>query len=69
VPDPLTVRSVNLTTPLTALTVVVPLKVPLPLAIAAVTATVDVVTRVFVESRTSTTGCGDNGDPDAAPPG
>lgn len=44
-PDPTMLRSENVATPLTAVTVMVPLNVPLPLAIATVTAAEDVVAR------------------------
>ena len=51
-PTPSIRRSVNVTTPRTAFTVLVPSSAPVPLAIATVTAAVDVVTRLLLASRT-----------------
>src|ERR1035437_139658 len=56
-PDPLILRLVKVATPFTALTVVVPASVPVPDAIAAVTAFVAPATFVPLPSRISTTGC------------
>ena len=68
-PDPVMARSVNVTTPFTALTVVVPDSVPVPLITVAVTGIVDDVTRLFPASRTRTTGWMANTFPETAPAG
>jgi hypothetical protein len=61
------VRSVNVATPLDVETVVVPASVP-PLA-DAVIETFAVVTTLFPESRTLTTGCVERAAPAVAPTG
>ena len=66
---PLTRKSENVATPFTALTVVVPVSVPLPLATAAVTAADDVDTRASFASRIWTAGCVPRKTPLTAPPG
>ena len=68
-PAPFTTRSVNVATPLTALTVVVPASVPPAPFSVAVTAFVAPDTTPPLTFRTSTTGCGLNGEPVCAPPG
>jgi hypothetical protein len=66
-PAPVIARSVNVATPFRAVTVVVPVSVPLPDAFVTVTASVLDVT-VFPEaSRMATTGCVVNGAPLRAP--
>src|ERR1700733_3582200 len=67
--SPNTVSPVNVATPATAVTVVVPPSEPPPVAMATVTDALDDVIRFPAASRISTTGCGASGDPSAAPPG
>ncbi len=69
VPLPLIDRLVKVATPLTAATVVVPLKVPVPEAIEATTLTVDEVTVFPDESVMRTTGWVVKATPAAAPAG
>jgi len=66
---PLMRRSVKVTTPATAASVAVPLRVPPPLAIAAVTTVVLEMTRLPAASCNSTTGCVVSGEPTTAPTG
>ena len=71
-PAPVSVRFVNVATPFTAVTLVVPPSVPLPLATAAVTDSVapaPVVTTNPALSRIRTTGCVVNAEPLVAPAG
>src|SRR5215467_13260948 len=68
VPDPVIARFVNVATPLTAFTTVVPESVPGPLAIVAATEP-DVFTRLLFASRSCTTGCVASAAPDAPPTG
>src|SRR5262245_58068182 len=65
-PAPFTVRSVNVATPSTAFTDVVPASAPLPIAMLAVTVTLDPGTLLSSASRTSTTGCVGSGWPEIA---
>jgi len=67
VPPVVCVRFVNVATPLTAVTVVVPPNVP-PEAVT-VTDAVEVVTVLFVESTIRTTGCVAKTAPDVPPTG
>jgi hypothetical protein len=62
-------RLVNVATPATAATVVVPESVPVPEAFETVTSVVDVVTVFPPESVTLTTGCVVKADPLTAPAG
>ena len=66
---PVSTRLVNVATPPTAATVVVPLRTPGPAVTDASTDAVDVVTRLLLASRTCTTGCVENVAPLAAPAG
>ena len=68
-PVPATPRFVKVATPLTALTVVVPISCPVPLAIEAVTCAVEFETSTPVASLSNTTGCVVNGTPLSAPTG
>ena len=68
-PVPVMARFVKVATPFAALTVVVPLSVPLPDPLATVTASVLLVTVFPAASRTATTGCCVNAAPLIAPPG
>jgi hypothetical protein len=66
---PVITRLVNVATPATAATVVVPESVPLPEAIDATTLPVNDVTVLSPESVTLTTGCVVKADPLTAPAG
>lgn len=66
--EPAIRRFVNVATPLTAFTVVVPVSAPLPLPIATVTAAVLLV-RLLAASRIATTGCAVSTAPLTAPTG
>ncbi len=66
--SPVMVRPENETTPPAAVAVALTI-VPPPLAIAAVTVSVDVVTRLSASSRISSIGCVRSAAPDAAPVG
>ncbi len=68
-PLPVTVKFENLATPFTAGTVEVPDRVPVPLAIAAVTWSVEPITMLPMASRTLTTGCVARFEPEIAPAG
>ena len=68
-PPPVTPRFANVAIPFTAATVVVPTRVPVPLAIDAVISVVASSTRLCVTSSTRTTGGVVKAMPEAAPAG
>ena len=68
-PAPSIRRLANVAAPSTAFTVAVPTSVPVPLAMAAVTATVEPLTTSLAPSRTVTTGWPVKLSPDTAPLG
>src|SRR5215831_374949 len=68
VPAPVIARFVNVATPLTAFTTVVPDSVPDPLAIVAATEP-GVLTTLLFASRICTTGCVESAAPDTPPTG
>ncbi len=68
VPAPESARFEKVATPATAFTVIVPESVPGPPATLAVTAAVELATKVLFESRTCTTGCEAKTTPDGDVP-